>query len=111
MSEIPRAVRIDVKIVSFVRAFRLTYDRGPSLREIMLEVNAGSKTAVSRAVSRLVTAGRLVRCSDGPGVPGDVEAAVALLQRSGWHVVDNGSTCRYEAKGARIIRPPCTPTA
>lgn len=86
MAEIPRAVRIDVKIVSFVRAFRLTYDRGPSLREIMLEVNAGSKTAVSRAVGRLVSAGRLVRCSDGPAVPGELEAAVALLQRSGWHV-------------------------
>lgn len=84
---IPRAVRIDVKIVSFVRAFRLTYDRGPSLREIMLEVGAGSKTAVSRAVARLVTAGRLVRHRDGLAVPGDVEAAVALLRRGGWQVV------------------------
>ncbi|WP_288935086.1 hypothetical protein [uncultured Sphingomonas sp.] len=76
-----------MKIVSFVRAFRLTYDRGPSLREIMIEVGAGSKTAVSRAVGRLISAGRLVRHRDGLAVPGDVEAAVALLQRSGWRVI------------------------
>lgn len=89
MSEqaIPRAVRVDVKIVSFVRAFRLTYDRGPSLREIMLEVGAGSKTAVSRAVSRLLAAGRLIRYPDGLAVPGDVEAAVTLLRLRGWQVV------------------------
>ncbi|WP_440978582.1 hypothetical protein ACQHGV_13495 [Sphingomonas pseudosanguinis] len=87
VTSVPQAIRIDVKIVSFVRAFRLVYDRGPSLREIMLEVNAGSKTTVSRAVARLVSAGRLVRCSDGPAVPDDVETAVALLRRSGWHVV------------------------
>ena len=85
---IPQAIRIDVKIVSFVRAFRLTYDRGPSLREIMLEVGSGSKTAVSRAVGRLVTAGRLVRHGDGLSVPGDVEAAVALLRRRGWEVIE-----------------------
>lgn len=88
---IPRAVRIDVKIVSFVRAFRLTYDRGPSLREIMLEVGAGSKTAVSRAVSRLLAAGRLVRNANGLSIPGDVEAAVSLLRRQGWQVVAPGS--------------------
>lgn len=86
VTDIPRAVRVDVKIVSFVRAFRLTYDRGPSLREIMLEISAGSKTAVSRAVTRLVTAGRLVRYADGLAVPGDVEAAIALLRREGWEV-------------------------
>jgi len=85
--QIPRAIRVDVKIVSFVRAFRLTYDRGPSLREIMLEVGASSKTAVSRAVSRLLTAGRLIRYADGLAVPGDVEAAVALLRLRGWQVV------------------------
>ncbi len=84
---IPRAVRVDVKIVSFVRAFRLTYDRGPSLREIMLEVGAGSKTAVSRAVNRLLTAGRLIRYSDGLAVPGDVEAAVSLLKSEGWQIL------------------------
>jgi len=38
-------------------------------------------------VARLVTAGRLVRHADGLAVPGDVEAAVALLQRRGWQVV------------------------
>jgi hypothetical protein len=86
-TSVPRAIRIDVKIVSFVRAFRLIYDRGPSLREIMLEVNAGSKTAVSRAVARLVVAGRLIRHFDGLAMPSDMEAVVALLQRSGWQVV------------------------
>lgn len=90
MAEIPRAVRVDVKIVSFVRAFRLTYDRGPSLREIMLEVDAGSKTTVSRAVARLVAAGRLVRHRDGLSVPGNVEAAALLLRSQGWCVFAPG---------------------
>lgn len=85
---IPRVIRSDVKVVSFVRAFRLTYDRGPSLGEIMLEVGAGSKATVSRTVGRLVAAGRLIRNRDGLSVPGDVDAAVALLRRRGWQVIE-----------------------
>lgn len=51
-----------------------------------------SKTAVSRAV------GRLVRHCDGLAVPSDVEAAVALPQRRGWHVV-----APHAAQAGRVI--------
>lgn len=83
----PHTARIDVAIVVFVRNFRLSYDRGPSLTEIMLGVGAGSKTSTSRIVRRLVASGRLFRNIDGLDLPGQVEVAVALLRGRGWHLV------------------------
>lgn len=88
---IPPSTSMKVHIISFVRAFILAHDVGPTLSEIALHVGS-TKPRVSRALNELAAAGRIIRepgKARGISMPGDVERALAILRREGW-IIDDG---------------------
>ncbi|MBB4154161.1 SOS-response transcriptional repressor LexA [Sphingomonas jinjuensis] len=101
---IPRSTSLKVHIISFVRAFILAHDVGPTLSEIALQVGS-TKPRVSRALNELAAAGRIIRepkKARGIRMPGDIERAVAILRREGWIVDDHCKSATLRRQGERL---------
>ena len=93
----PAMASLRLQVLAFVRAYSARWGEGPSYGEIG-EATGASRTAIKKAVRRLISQGMLLRA---PGVRGLVlpdrrDDAIRVLRELGW-VVDG--------EGSRLIPP------